>query len=553
MAKSSKSTQILNTPLRSVDRFLWDAGNLANEQSILFSQPLLTQMRQQLQSLGVNLNIPQWEAWERALSYRLTLIWGPPGTGKSQTLRTLVEALNIFNQLTQKPLRLLLSASNYNAFDNILVDATTKMVKLGNPNLSVYRLHSISAAPLGQTSITDVVTDASTTEFQELENKLNNPQGLIVVAATPDQTYNFIAKRGNSSPVAELFDFIIIDEASQMDVGHSIPLLCGASNNVQIVLAGDPMQLAPIHKVPPPLDAEFMVGSVYSYIKERFKLSVGSEQQLQINYRSNDEIVSFGRNLCYGRNYHAESPNLRLSLNLPQTKPSNWPNFLEWSPLWVEMLNPDVPIVCFSYSEGRSGQSNSFESQVVTCLLWLLYNAAMEQQLLGHSITSFQTLQNNLHSFDTFWKSGVGVVTPHSAQRAMIIGDLKKAFNTNFKQSRLIRSAVDTVEHFQGQQRDVILASFAVGDPDVVQSEDEFLLTLNRFNVMASRPRAKLIVLVTDEILDYLSSDEEILKGSRAIKYFAGNFCRNPKKIGLPWRDNSGNLAQKEGILKTVP
>jgi hypothetical protein len=43
----------------------------------------------------------------------------------------------------------------------------------------------------------------------------------------------------------------------------------------------------------------------------------------------------------------------------------------------------------------------------------------------------------------------------------------------------------------------VIIASFALGDPGAIQDEDEFLMSLNRFNVMSSRAKAKLIVLVS--------------------------------------------------------
>jgi len=46
----------------------------------------------------------------------------------------------------------------------------------------------------------------------------------------------------------------------------------------------------------------------------------------------------------------------------------------------------------------------------------------------------------------------------------------------------------------------VIIASFALGDPDAIQDEDEFLMSLNRFNVMASRdPKSAIQELSTPE------------------------------------------------------
>ena len=89
----------------------------------------------------------------------------------------------------------------------------------------------------------------------------------------------------------------------------------------------------------------------------------------------------------------------------------------------------------------------------------------------------------------------------------------------------LIRDAVDTVERFQGQQRDVMLATFALGDPDAIATEDEFLMSLNRFNVMASRARAKLVVLIAREVVDHLSGDIDVLRGSALMKTFVDSFC----------------------------
>ena len=122
-------------------------------------------------------------------------------------------------------------------------------------------------------------------------------------------------------------------------------------------------------------------------------------------------------------------------------------------------------------------------------------------------------------------------MTPHRAQQGLIIGQLRRIFPDD--DPSLIRSAVDTVERFQGQERDVIVASYALGDPDAIGDEDEVLMSLNRFNVMSSRARAKLIVLVSREVVDHLSGDLETLRASRLLKNYVDSFCRDARPMTL--------------------
>jgi hypothetical protein len=70
------------------------------------------------------------------------------------------------------------------------------------------------------------------------------------------------------------------------------------------------------------------------------------------------------------------------------------------------------------------------------------------------------------YSPEAFWTNAVGVVTPHRAQQGLIIGRLQQHFPDN--DPVLIKGAVDTVERFWGQERHVIVASYALGDPDAI-------------------------------------------------------------------------------------
>jgi hypothetical protein len=78
------------------------------------------------------------------------------------------------------------------------------------------------------------------------------------------------------------------------------------------------------------------------------------------------------------------------------------------------------------------------------------------------------------------------------------------------------------------------LSLLAAEGPDAISDEDEFLLSMNRFNVMASRARAKLVVLVSQEVVDHLSSDMDVLRGSGLLKGFVESFCaaRRPAVLG---------------------
>jgi hypothetical protein len=537
-------------PPRTIDRFLWDAGTLVRTEVALSTAP--DDLRRTLEGTGITLDHSQWNAWTRALTHRLTLIWGPPGTGKTRTLVAVLAGACAEALRTGRPIRILVSAFTYKAIDNVL-EKLSGWAGMHATSVRVFRLRSGSkegnpALPAGS----DVVTDTRRQEYRDLKNLLLNPEGVAIVGATPQQIYNFVTdKNQTNSPIAELFDFIALDEGSQLDVGSSIPPVCAAAAGAQIVVAGDPMQLAPISSAVMPAGAEAMLGSIYVYLKERFDLDT-LQQVLEINYRSNETIVAFGRMLGYPRQFRPNSHDLRIgltsALHAGPDPPPGWPADLVWTPEWARILDPAVTAVCFHYDEGKSGQSNPFEAQAVASLVWLL-RRHLALSLLNE--VGSAVIPPALHPPESFWEKGVGIVTPHVAQRGLITTALQKAFRGT-GEDRMIREAIDTVEKYQGGERQVMIASFSVGDPDVVAQEEEFLLGLNRFNVMASRARAKLVVFVSDQLLDHLANDRDVLEESRAIKTFAHGFCNTPVPLNLPWRDATGSAVREASGIITV-
>ena len=84
---------------------------------------------------------------------------------------------------------------------------------------------------------------------------------------------------------------------------------------------------------------------------------------------------------------------------------------------------------------------------------------------------------------------------------------------------------VDTVNRFQGQERDLILSSYVVADRDFVASEDAFILSPRRFNVTLTRARSKFVMIISDALLQYLPSDPDVARDAARLQLFAEQYC----------------------------
>ncbi len=89
-------------------------------------------------------------------------------------------------------------------------------------------------------------------------------------------------------------------------------------------------------------------------------------------------------------------------------------------------------------------------------------------------------------------KHGLGVVVPHRGQKFMLREMLPD-----------YAEAIDTVERFQGSERDLIIVSATVSDREYAAAESDFLLEPRRFTVAISRPKRKVIVIASRRGLRY--------------------------------------------------
>jgi DNA replication ATP-dependent helicase Dna2 len=554
-------TKAGTSPLTPAAEILWQAPSVYAQKVTREIDPIRSELEIYFNKSKKGLDPSQWKAWQDALSRRLSLIWGPPGTGKSHTLRAIVLGAVLDAYRNNYPLRLLITANTYNAIDNVLLDLERELkALLPSKPYALYRLQS-KWHPISQdisTKYPDLTNlslnkSRSSQEIQDLQNRLNTPSGIVIMGCPPQQLHNLALAGTSERPKATIkswFDYVVMDEASQMDVASSTLVFSKITPAGSCVLAGDDLQLPPVQQAEPPQDLEDLVESTYIYFRRHHSLPPNS---LDVNYRSNATIVEFTKLAGYSANLVSYSKDLKLSFStsLPDQKPNDWPDQLYWTPHWSQFLDPNHPTVCFIYEDPISSQINDFEADSTSALIWLLSkhlaNKLENERDVDGSIKPH--LPSTIYSSQSFWEKAVGVVTPHRVQMSKIVYRLQQVFSSDSPED--IRNAVDTVERFQGQQRDVIIASFGIGDPDIISSEDEFLFNLNRFNVLTSRARAKAILLITRSLLDHLANDAKILEHSRLIKQFAESFCQPVTSFDLGYIKQN-NPVIRHGQLRRV-
>lgn len=517
----------------TVAEVLWQANKLANN-AVRKAKEIGEIVAFATSANDHALNASQVEAVKSCAERQLTIVWGPPGTGKTDTLVAFLHA--VIRQ--KKAKKILIAGPNYRTVEELSERLAGNLDRDKAAVCDFFWLYSKSREPK-QTKLApkhftlkSATRDLNDSVYQELLASLADEEKVTIVSHTAHFVHILTKHAGTTdSFVDELFDLVVLDESSQIPVTLALRPLAGLKQNGQLIIAGDHKQMPPIQHLEPPKGAEHLVGSIQQYLITRFGIS---PVPLLLNYRSNSDIVEYARLLGYPADLKAAVPVRDLQLAQPiEPVTKSMPKGLPVTSAYLDLLKTDRRVTALVHEDATSSQANELEAGLVAGL------AYVARQVMARELFEGKVGSKEPYSDDEFFAQGIGIVTPHKAQKALVVRKLIELFPK--ANAKTIFEAVDTVERFQGGQRDMIIVSFGVGDTDIIEGEEEFLLQLERTNVAVSRARAKCIVLMPKSLAYHLPTDEKAAATSIALKSYLEEFCNKREPVAIEWDGEKRN------------
>lgn len=427
----------------------------------------------------------------------VAIVHGPPGTGKTTTL---VEA--IYETLRRESQVMVCAQSNM-AVDWIaekLTDRGISVMRIGNPSRVNDKMLSFTYERMFEShpsypqlwSIRKAIRDlynqknkgdrdtfhqkisrlrdrASELEFAINTNLFNQAR---VIACT-------LTGSANRVLTGMTFSTLFIDEAAQ-----ALEAACwiAIQKAGRVILAGDHCQLPPTIKNPAALKG----GLEQTLMETIARNKPQTVSLLKTQYRMNEAIMRFSSNWFY----HGEVE------SAPQVK---YRSILDWdSPMeWIDtsdeqQINHYLIDASFSPAKDETeAASNRFNETS--------HSDTQSRANPEEAVLTLQILKNYFEKIGKHRlleeKIDTGIISPYKAQVQLLRSLIRK--DAYFKPFRSLIS-INTVDGFQGQERDIILIS-------MVRSNEEgqigFLRDLRRMNVAITRARMKLIVIGNSQTL----------------------------------------------------
>ena len=416
----------------------------------------------------------------------VAIVHGPPGTGKTTTL---VEAIN---ETLMRESQVLVCAQSNMAVDWIsekLVDRGVNVLRIGNPTRvndkmlgftyerrfeahpDYPQLWAIRKAIRELRKNRKKGSESYHQKLERLKSRATELEIRINSELLGEARVIACTLVGSAHRLLEGMKFgtLFIDEAAQaLEAACWIPM----RRATRVILAGDHCQLPPTVKS----IAALRAGLGKTLMERIAENKPEVVTLLKIQYRMNEEIMRFSSDWFY----HGEvesAPQIKYRSILEDDSPITW----------IDTSNEEnqVTIEGDDVASGEKRDDMNFHEQFVGESFGRINKAEADLTLL--TLAEYLTQVGKRRVLEE--SIDVGIISPYRAQVQYLKRLLKKY--EFFKPYRRLIS-VNTVDGFQGQERDVILIS-------LVRSNDEgqigFLKDLRRMNVAMTRARMKLIIL----------------------------------------------------------
>ena len=416
----------------------------------------------------------------------VAIVHGPPGTGKTTTL---VEAIN---ETLMRESQVLVCAQSNMAVDWIsekLVDRGVNVLRIGNPTRvndkmlgftyerrfeahpDYPQLWAIRKAIRELRKNRKKGSESYHQKLERLKSRATELEIRINSELLGEARVIACTLVGSAHRLLEGMKFgtLFIDEAAQaLEAACWIPMRRAS----RVILAGDHCQLPPTVKS----IAALRAGLGKTLMERIAENKPEVVTLLKIQYRMNEEIMRFSSDWFY----HGEvesAPQIKYRSILKDDSPITW----------IDTSNEEnqVTIEGDDVVSGEKRDDMNFHEQFVGESFGRINKAEADLTLL--TLAEYLTQVGKRRVLEE--SIDVGIISPYRAQVQYLKRLLKKY--EFFKPYRRLIS-VNTVDGFQGQERDVILIS-------LVRSNDEgqigFLKDLRRMNVAMTRARMKLIIL----------------------------------------------------------
>ncbi|BGP50019.1 hypothetical protein JCM10450v2_005927 [Rhodotorula kratochvilovae] len=488
--------------------------------SVLLGQkkPLIAQRAPEdpLDLIDDSLNTSQREAVDFALSSEeVALIWGPPGTGKTQTL------VEIIRQLVRAEQRVLVCGASNLAVDNLLARLSIAhpnyteaipLTRVGHParvlaGLTRHTLDAQSAMSDTSALLDDIKTDLAALEGQlrggnaktrirgserkkmweevrELRKEFRKRQGGVVSEVVSKAKVVLATTHGAGGRSLDKFDFdvVIIDEAAQAtEPACWIPILKGK----KLILAGDHLQL------PPTLKSSNRLTKALS-AKGKSASSVATAPitaEGKLSLSPDLEVTLFSRLLAL------HGPTVRRMLRVQYRFNSKICAFPSKELYDGELVpDPSVEGRRLSDLEGVEEDEDVDEPVVfIDTAGQAMYERAAEDGKFGSDSKSNENEADIVLKYVEFLvnanvpPASISIISPYNAQVVLLASLVHPQYP---------EVEIGSVDSNQGRENDVVIVSLVRSNE---QSEVGFLSEPRRLNVSMTRPRRQLVVVGDSE------------------------------------------------------